>query len=152
MANYNGQGRSNYVQVVDIEKAKDIAEIFGCSIYISPEGNGVCFFSNSEDGGHNTMYTPDVEEDVERYKSIFAIEKEPVLGEEVALPGFVETIAGILQPEQVFIWVHTGHEKLRFLDGYAIAINKEGKTMQVSLDDIYDKAKSLGSSITRALY
>jgi hypothetical protein len=48
--------------------------------------------------------------------------------------------------------MESGAEKLRYIAGYAVAYNSKGETVSLNLDDIYDKAKSLGTNITTATY
>ena len=48
-----------------------------------------------------------------------------------------------------------GMEKMRYLDGYAVAINTTGQKRALRLDDIYDLAKEIApqkSTVTQALY
>jgi hypothetical protein len=45
-----------------------------------------------------------------------------------------------------------GSEKLRYIRGYAFAFNNKGETKFLSLDDIYEMAKPLGSDIQKAEY
>lgn len=43
------------------------------------------------------------------------------------------------EPDNVFVWITAGAEKLRYITGHAIAISPEGQILnRVSLDDIYD--------------
>jgi hypothetical protein len=46
----------------------------------------------------------------------------------------------------------SGSEKLRYITGYAVAFNSDGDVETISLDEIYDRAKSLGNKITKAEY
>ena len=48
--------------------------------------------------------------------------------------------------------MEAGHEKLRYISGYAEAINAKGERRTVSLSDIYGLARELGSNITEATY
>lgn len=45
-----------------------------------------------------------------------------------------------------------GHEKARYVTGVAVAVNSTGDIVMVSLDDVYEKAKTLGATITAAAY
>jgi hypothetical protein len=46
--------------------------------------------------------------------------------------------------------MESGHEKLQYVGGFAVAINGKGERREVSLSDIYDRAAELGSVATRA--
>lgn len=48
--------------------------------------------------------------------------------------------------------MEVGSEKLRYLRGYATAVNSDGKTVSMSLEGIYRLAAKLGTRITRAEY
>jgi hypothetical protein len=39
--------------------------------------------------------------------------------------------------------MHAGHEKLRFITGFATAIHADGRTVTISLRDIYDRAREV---------
>lgn len=49
------------------------------------------------------------------------------------------------------IFTEAGHEKYRYVGGWALAFNSSGESIRISLDDIYDQAKSLGPDITEAV-
>jgi Ribonuclease G/E len=67
-----------------------------------------------------------------------------------------DMIAEHLLPGQVAVFEHVGHEKLRYLSGWAIAVFDDGRQIRVSLGDIYAMAASeFGvdrNSITAAAY
>ena len=48
--------------------------------------------------------------------------------------------------------MEAGSEKLRYIVGYAEAINSRGERASIGLNDIYKLAENLGSSITVAEY
>lgn len=45
-----------------------------------------------------------------------------------------------------------GHEKALYVNGFAVAVNSIGETVSVSLDDVYEKAETLGSTVTAAAF
>ncbi|MHB8409563.1 MAG: hypothetical protein ACYDHY_15975 [Acidiferrobacterales bacterium] len=72
--------------------------------------------------------------------------------EEFDLPAFVSQH---LAKDEVAIFMEVGAEKLRYLVGYAVAINDKGKRKTVSLGDIYKQAEKLvpkGIKIATAEY
>jgi hypothetical protein len=52
-------------------------------------------------------------------------------------------LARHLVPGHIAVLVEVGNEKLRYLGGYALAIDSDGRRAEVSLDDIYDKARAV---------
>lgn len=64
----------------------------------------------------------------------------------------VTLIAAHLIDGDVAVIIEGGSEKSHYIVGTATAVNAAGKTRQVTLDDIYDLAKTLGSTITDASY
>ncbi len=48
--------------------------------------------------------------------------------------------------------METGAEKLRYLTGWAQAINSRGETRTLNLEDIYEIAGPLGEDITAVSY
>jgi hypothetical protein len=42
-----------------------------------------------------------------------------------------------LAPGEVCIFQQVGAEKLRYLSGWAVAVNGAGERLQISIDDIY---------------
>lgn len=65
---------------------------------------------------------------------------------ELDLPAVV---AEHLVDGDVAVLMECGSEKLRYLTGYATAVNAAGETKQITLDDIYELADTLGSSVER---
>lgn len=59
-------------------------------------------------------------------------------------------IAEHLANEHVAILMETGAEALRYVRGEAVAINSDGDTAWISLDEIYDLARELGTHVNRA--
>jgi hypothetical protein len=64
----------------------------------------------------------------------------------------MEELALHLADEEVAVLQEVGAENLRFVNGYAIAVNNKGERRDISLENIYDLAKELGSNITKAEY
>lgn len=137
MANYYGSARSNYFKVKDeaaflaaLEDVPDI-EIHGVN------EKGFCILVNGGDyGGWPTMGWDDEEED----------------DFEIDLPVLVSEH---LLDDEVAIFMESGAEKLRYIVGYAEAINNKGERKTISLMDIYDIAKGMTSkpeNVTQAEY
>ena len=64
----------------------------------------------------------------------------------------VEELALHLKAGEVAIVMECGAEKLRYVSGWAVAINSKGERETVDLCQIYDKAKTLGKNMTRCEY
>jgi hypothetical protein len=59
--------------------------------------------------------------------------------------GFYGALATHLKKGSVAIVMEVGSEKFRYLNGYAVAVNSKGKTVEINLDEIYGRAKRLTS-------
>ena len=64
----------------------------------------------------------------------------------------LEELAPHLAKDEVAIIMESGAEKLRYVVGYAGAINYRGERVDISLDAIYNLAKKLGKNITTCEY
>jgi len=137
MANYYASARTNYFAVTDLEAFKADIESKTSSVQVvSQEKDGltlVGLLGSDDDGGG------------------FPFEYEDEDGEYVELD-WAEIFKAHLEEGWVAIIMESGAEKLRYIAGYAVAYNSKGETVSLNLDDIYDKAKSLGTNITTATY
>ena len=61
-------------------------------------------------------------------------------------------LSGHLADGWVAILMEAGAEKLRYVSGFAIAVNNRGAIETVHLSDIYEKAQWLGGHLTPAEY
>lgn len=138
MANYYGQGRTNYFGVKD----PDAFEAWCDSLNLTciddqpdgPEGVTLYGFTTDmlEDGLPGSRYNEETEEfdDVD----------------------VADELAAHLQEGYVAVFQSTGAEKMRYVMGIAWAVNSAGDTVFISLDDIFEKAKHLGHTITDCAY
>jgi hypothetical protein len=62
---------------------------------------------------------------------------------------FKSELAALLADSAVAVMQEVGHEAMRFVNGYALAINNKGDCVHVALDDIFDAAAALGTHITQ---
>lgn len=131
MSNFYGSERSNYFRVKNEEaflawaKKRDLHTVAkaGCfSVY--PE--------NSEDGCFPS-YNPDAPEDEQEFDVL-------------------EEIADHLADNSVALIIGCGAEKLRYINGFARAINAKGEQVSINLDEIYERAAKLGGEVERAEY
>ncbi len=133
MSNYYGSARSNYFKVKDVAAFKAWVDSLACVKIWERQDGTFGIYSECKDSGcwPSTKSTGD--EDIE-------IDLE-------------EELAEHLQDGEVAILMQAGAEKLRYIGGYAVAVNHLGETVSVHLHDIYDLAKAkFGAEPTRAEY
>lgn len=53
---------------------------------------------------------------------------------------FIKQVCPFMESDQVLVAMEAGHEKLRYVTGYAWAYHSDGRQFGLSLDDIYTKA------------
>lgn len=138
MANYYGTARTNYFRVKDADAFNKWIEQFSGleTIVHETQGTvGILF----DDGVPN--YRCKTEKDSEGNEQEVEIEVD-----------FMDELAEHLADDEVAVLQEAGAEKMRYINGYAIAINNKKETKQINLDDIYVFAKELGKNITRAEY
>jgi len=127
MADHCGTARSNYFRVKDKQKFVDWCE----SLELKP------------------IYQTDRETESELCG--FLAETEygllPVYRDEEDIDFFAE-LSTHLADGAVGIVMEVGNEKMRYITGFAGAVNSKGEVVCVSIDDIYEKAEKLGNVIT----
>jgi hypothetical protein len=138
MANYYASSRTNYFKVKDVEAFKtEIESMTGSVEIVSQKADGVTLvglLGNDPDGDGFpfSFYSHEEEEYVELdWEKIFKAH---------------------LEDDWVAIIMEAGAEKLRYINGYAIAYNNKGETKTVGLNDIYTLALELGTKVTPAEY
>ena len=135
MANYYEQCRSGYVKVKNKEAFRVFLERFGGAVEMIEDDKGRVGFLAQE--GIPSTYMPDD------------------TGGEPEEVDFIGELAGHLADHEVMIVMGTGYEKMRYLVGYAIAINNKKERREIDLAQIYEMAKQLTrrpKRITRAEY
>ncbi len=136
MANYEATARSNYFRVKDRGTFDAWCALMGIRIV--------------EKDTDPDLLAMIFEEDIpsDRYDEE-ADEHEPI--------DFYQELASHLVDGQIAVVVEIGHEKTRYLVGFAVAVNSAGETRTITLDSIYDVATELLSAtsdpiISRATY
>lgn len=137
MANYEPHARSNYFAVKNVEAFTAFCARWGLERIQEreqAEQNGplVGFLCDSEQGIPTTLYNEDTDTDVE--------------------VDFIAELSGQLADGAVAVVMEVGYEKLRYLNGYAIAVNAAGEEVSIHLDEIYERAKVLGQEVTTCTY
>lgn len=128
MANYAGYARSNYFRVRDTAEFLGWVETLPGVVARRDDGDQERFVLLVEDadgsGWPNWRYYEEVEDE-----------------EEIDL--FAE-LAEQLAEGEVAVLQEIGAEKLRYLVGYAVAVNHRGETLSVSIDEVYQKVQEAG--------
>lgn len=125
MANYVGSARSNDFRVRNAAGFLDWVETLpGVVASREDEDRFVLLVEDGDDGGLPNLRYDDEGED-----------------EEIDL--YTE-LAGHLAEGEVAVLQEVGAEKLRYLVGYAVAVNHRGEKLSVSIDDVYEKVREAG--------
>lgn len=135
MANYYENARTNYFKVKDEAKFKDfVASLSGLETYSDKENRHAIFF-DYESGVPTSKFN----EETEDYDDV----------------DFLSELATHLTDDSIAIIMGAGSEKLRYINGYAEAIDSKGERVNININSIYDLAKQkFGESkeITHAEY
>ena len=143
MANYYGTARTNYFDVKNLKEFAesmnrfDVEIIFKDKYYKDEELKEVLA---SEEPAQVGLYSTDPDSgtwpwiDDENPDGIYSPEEVDM--------SFYEIVAQYLTEDAVAIFQEVGSEKARYLVGYAIAIRHDRQTLDVSLNDIYEKVKN----------
>ena len=134
MANYYGTSRSNYFKVKNKEKFKELCAVLDVEMIERDDLVGfIC--SHSEDGSLPSYVYNEKTQDHEDIN-------------------LCQMIAPHLRKGQVAVMVEAGAEKHRYVHGFALAVNWQGKEESVYTGQIYDLViKNLGvKKVTKAEY
>ena len=130
MANFYGTARTNYFKVKDVDAFKEWVSNFPSLTLI--ENNGLFGFYDSD--GFPSSYW---DEELDDYADI----------------DLMAEVAEHLTEDSVAIFMEVGAEKVRYLSGWAAAVNHEGVVEYINLDSIYELAeKRFGIKPTLAEY
>lgn len=132
MANYYGVARTNYFQVQDVEAFDRFCEKWGVTKLVADDPALVGFMCDEHEHGFPCSYTGP---DGEREDGDIASDLAPLLAD-----------------GHVAIGVETGHEKVRYVVGYAWAVNNRLETRRIDLNDIDTLARELGEHVTAPCY
>jgi hypothetical protein len=139
MANYYGQGRTNYFAVKDADAFK--AEMAQYPVEVI----------TSEKDGETLYGLLDADENGSGWPYAYITELEDEDGEPVETDmeiDWVAVFARHLVDGWVAVMTETGAEKYRYMIGYALAVNSKGESREVNLSkDIYTLAQELGDKI-----
>lgn len=130
MANYYCTARSNYFKVKDIKAFDEWCKVF--NVEKIDKEDKVGFLCNSDDPLPSCRWN----EETDEWEEADAL----------------EALAPMLEDQEVGIYMEAGAEKYRYIFSIAVAFNNQGKFASVTLDDIYRKARKLGTNVTEVLY
>ena len=132
MANYYSTARTNYFRVKDVDAfnawAKEYEDNYRVEVVDKEDTFAILF--DSESGVPTWREVDGDYDDID----------------------FMDELSKHLADDEVAILHQAGAEKLRYINGYAIAVNNKGERRTISLDDIYTFAKELGKNVTLAQY
>jgi hypothetical protein len=137
MANYYEHARSNYFRVAEgkAEAFEDWCNRIGVEFIKNKQDDDYMIYPSSDCGWPSYIWNDEEgqeEEDID----------------------VCVDIAQFLAEDSVAVFMGVGYEKLRYLNGYAIAVDCSGERVYISLDDIYTRARDVfpGKSVTPATY
>lgn len=119
MAEWIGMARSNYFRVQDEAQFREWAEELELKVMSDSEGR-VGFYSGTDDG------------DFPEYRFTDGEDRQEI--------DLVTELAKHLVTGEVAVLVFAGHEKARYVSGYATALNSERNRVDIVLSDLYEKA------------
>jgi hypothetical protein len=123
MANFYAACRTNYFKVKDDDAfIAAMSEIPGLDVGNSDDGFYI--LGDDPDGAGWPNWVQDDE------------------GNEIEIDLPLE-VSKYLADGEVAIFMESGAEKLRYIVGYAVAINSQGEQVSIGLNDIYDMARGL---------
>lgn len=156
MANYYASWRSNYFLVKDeaafmawakrlpvevVAYLSDVGKQFALLPKDDEDSGGI---PDSREVGEGLPPLSTAPEDVEDVEAALDEEREEI--------DFEMELSQHLQEGWVAVLIQTGREKLRYITGYAVAINSKGEKKSINLDGIYKLAEELGPHVTKAEY
>lgn len=137
MANYYGQARTNYFAVKDGKAFEEEMANLPVEVITQTTKDGRTlygFLDGNQDGAGLETLIWDEDTDEERELD------------------WTEILARHLADNEVAIVMEVGHEKYRYLSGYAFAVNNKGEVRDINLDSITELARELGDNITSVSY
>lgn len=131
MANYYSTARTNYFNVKDEDSFRAFASQFSSLEIVQNKAKQFAILFDQECGVPSWYYDQN--------------------GEEIETD-FIQELAKHLADDSVAIIISVGNEKMRYIDGYAEAVNNKGESVSLRLWDIYEMAAKLGKDVSRAEY
>ncbi|MET0885373.1 MAG: hypothetical protein ABWX92_02890 [Mycetocola sp.] len=163
MAEYNGNGRTNYFRVKDISALKAELLEYGIETATMAEARmGAEFVLHEATGkdkpaGSIALFSygtwPQLDDESVAQRLEIDDEDTPVPNKHASL---AQLVASHLLEGEVAVFIEVGFEKMRYLGGHATAVDSTGDLRSIDLDDIYGLAaaelSTNGQPITMAHY
>jgi hypothetical protein len=121
MANYYEKARTNYFKVKDAAAFQKYLDLFGSIDLVVNEKTGQYALIFDEASGVPSFYLNDDDEDIE--------------------VDFIDDVSKHLTDDSILVLQAIGNEKMRYLTGYAVAVNNKGECVDVNINEIYELAK-----------
>ena len=144
MATYADFTRSNYFEVKDPEAFRQLVERFDCTLISKKQGD-ITLYGFYADDLQSRCPCDDCEDESDGACNACEHRGARDSGIEDHLPRH-------LVDGYVAVLITVGRESARYVVGRAVAVNNEGKTVCMHLDQIYEQAKGLGRYITESAY
>jgi hypothetical protein len=170
MADWYGHARTNYFKVKDQEKFSEFCDTF-CVEMIEKDMEVLkkkcydCLYKNKLPTECDKLLKRTVgeckgETKEEHLCGFLGSESsgeiigyaEDDQGNPIEFDDAVKLLATHLEEGWVAILQEVGAEKLRYITGFTLAVNHKGETESINIGNIYRKAESLGTNITRCEY
>ena len=134
MANWHGAARTNYVRVKSEQAFRDWAETLGEVEVVEDREGRLALLELSGEGW--PVWTEEDEETGEEYERSVPCE-----------------LAEHLQEGSIAVLMESGAEKLRYVTGFAVAVNSSGELLEIDLNQIHDLIREAGweGEATRAM-
>lgn len=141
MANWQGSARSNYFAVKDEAAFREWATKRELTVATNRDHKDLfaLLANGTDDGGWPTSayVEPNEDNDPDGYVEFDIVQ---------------EVADSHLADGHVAVFLEVGAEKLRYVTGFAVAINNKGERKELTLGSIYDLATPLGDKITEATH
>ena len=125
MANYYATARSNYFRVKNTQAFEEWCSKRHLDCWAKPYADIGDRYAIAPSSGMEAGWPySELDEAADEYYEI----------------DFPKELASHLDPRDIAILIEVGSEKLRYLTGEAVAVHATGKSIRISLDDIYDQA------------
>lgn len=153
MANYYGHFRSNYFKVKDIEAFKSWCDSVGVDYWEKSDDSELVAISSSDQDDYGAIPShesldPDYDSDTPPpgwTEEEFAESQREI--------DFLQELSKHLVEGEIAVVVENGQEKMRYLTGYAAAVNHLGELVEININQIYDLAEAkFGTRPNRAEY
>jgi hypothetical protein len=132
MANWYGTARSNYFRVKDEQAFR--AAFANLEVEIATDAEGRFALLCGTELGSWPSWIPGDDNESDTEIDVF------------------EMVAEHLVDGDVAVLMEVGAEKMRYVTGYAVAVNSRNDQRVVSLDSIYTVALELGENVSQAAY